>query len=290
MDESSHQPSLDGLGYAVSHNTSSHWNMDRYHFHEFYEVNYILSDGVSWFVSDQVYQVQAGTLMILSDGDLHRSVSATGSKYERYVLHLSPAFVQELSTATTNLADCFVNRKQHATRCLQLQPGQQSRLLALLDKAARYRHQRTFGADLYRRLAVTELLLLVNQLFRGATRPRQARLDSRLGPLTPILGYIQSHLGESLSLDQLGSEFYLNKYHLGRLFKQATGFTVNEYIIHCRILRARELLRQDLSIQQVGVQVGFPNASHFIRTFKQLVGTTPKQYQLRARAIGAPKE
>jgi len=100
------------------------------------------------------------------------------------------------------------------------------------------------------------------------------------------LQFIQLHLAENLSLDRLSEEFYLNKYHLGQLFKRATGFTINEYVIHRRILRARELLKRKLPVQQVGEAVGFRNNSHFIRTFKKLLGVPPKQYQLRVAADG----
>ena len=47
--------------------------------------------------------------------------------------------------------------------------------------------------------------------------------------------------------------------------------------------KARELLRQNISVQQVGEIVGFSNNSHFIRTFKSMVGVSPGQYSHRYR-------
>ena len=51
-----------------------------------------------------------------------------------------------------------------------------------------------------------------------------------------------------------------------------------EYIIHSRILRARQLLQAGVSVQQAGELSGFADNSHFIRTFGNLTGTSPGRY------------
>jgi AraC-like DNA-binding protein len=93
-----------------------------------------------------------------------------------------------------------------------------------------------------------------------------------------ILDYIRDNLAEPLTLDQIASHFFLSKHHLCRIFKSATGFTVMEYVIHSRILRAQQLLQKGGSVQQAGEQSGFSDNSHFIRTFHELTGTTPGRY------------
>ncbi len=286
MSDRSHQSELDSLGYLLSHNTSAGWQMDNYHFHEFLELNLSLSNDVSWFVADRVYQVKRGTLMVLADGDLHRSVSPSESPYERYVLYLSPKYVAELSTPQTDLSSCFTRCRMTRTHCLQLDDEQLSDLLRLVQQAETSTPGGLFGQDLRRRIALQEILLLLQQVFDAAVVP-PLRMEGEMQRILPVITHIHRNLSADLSLDRLSEVFYLNKYHLGRLFKRATGFTLNEYIIHARVLQARTLLRQDISVQQAGQRVGFNNQSHFIRTFKQLVGSTPKQYQLAVRGRGA---
>jgi len=286
MSDQPHQSQLDSLGYLLSHNTSASWQMDNYHFHEFFELNLSLSDDVSWFVADRVYRVKRGTLMIFSDGDLHRSVSPADTPYERYVLYLSPRYVAELSTPQTDLSSCFSRCRMTRTHCLQFGEEQLSALLRLLRQAEVSASCGSFGQDLRRRIALQEILLLLHQVFDAAVVP-PLRMEGEMQRILPVITHIHRHLPADLSLDRLSEVFYLSKYHLGRLFKRATGFTLNEYIIHARVLQARTLLRQDVSVQQAGQRVGFRNQSHFIRTFRQLVGVTPKQYQLTARGRGA---
>ncbi len=274
------QAELSSVGYQVSYNTHANWHMADYHFHEYYEINLALSDSVSFFVAGQVYQAERGTLFAFNDMDLHRSVSPPGAFHERYVLYFAPQLATELSSKETNLLECFVNRRVGAVHSVSLSATQLDKLIALLQRAGQEVSGIGFGADLRRRIVLTEILLLVNQAFALSTAVQPARLQPELQRVRPVLHFIEQHLAENLSLSRLSEEFYLNKYYLGQLFKRATGFTINEYIIHRRVLRARQLLQRRLSVQQAGQAVGFRNNSHFIRTFKKLVGTSPKQYQL----------
>ena len=96
---------------------------------------------------------------------------------------------------------------------------------------------------------------------------------------------------KDLNLDYLSSEFAVSKYHLERLFKESTGVSIRKYIITRRIMMARRLLEKNNCVTEVCDQVGFNNLSHFIRTFKKIVGVPPKQYsKLRAEMKKSPEQ
>lgn len=265
----------------IARNTSINWQMVRYHFHEFFEINYVLSGDVKFFVADQTYQVKNGSLLVFNHTDLHRSVSPPGTYYERIVLHFAPEHIQGLSSSETNLLGCFVNRTPEFSHCIQLHSAQSDALLSLLDKVTLYQGKECFGSDVYRKIALAEILLYVNELYSTSAGMQPLKPAPEMKRVLPMLQFIQEHLHEDLSLERLAKAFYISKFHINHIFKKATGFTPNEYIIHRRIIKARELLKQrELSIQRVGESVGFNNNSHFIRTFKALVGASPKQYSL----------
>ena len=81
-----------------------------------------------------------------------------------------------------------------------------------------------------------------------------------------------------MTLEEIAGWFFISKHYLCRIFKSATGFSVMEYIIYSRILRARQLLQEGVSVQQAGELSGFSDNSHFIRTFGHLTGTSPGRY------------
>jgi len=97
--------------------------------------------------------------------------------------------------------------------------------------------------------------------------------------LQQVVDYIHAHLERDLSLKELAAVVQMSAHYFSQLFKQSTGITPHQYVIHCRIERAKELLMQrKLTISDVAKVVGFVDQSHFHRHFKRLVGITPKAF------------
>lgn len=100
--------------------------------------------------------------------------------------------------------------------------------------------------------------------------------------LQRAVSYINDHLAEELSLELIANQVGISQYHFARLFKQFTGVAPHQYVIRCRIERAKQLLsHSDMSIKDIAASVGFTDASHLSRVFRQLTGMTPKSYRER---------
>jgi AraC family transcriptional regulator len=90
--------------------------------------------------------------------------------------------------------------------------------------------------------------------------------------------YIHEHLHQDLKLADLSAIAQISPYHFLRLFKQRIGVTPHQYILQCRIEKARLLLQHsELSIADIAMRTGFSDQSHLTRCFKRMVGVTPKQ-------------
>ncbi len=94
-----------------------------------------------------------------------------------------------------------------------------------------------------------------------------------------VLDYIEAYLGNDLSLMELSAVAGLSSYHFGKLFKRSTGQSVHQYVIVCRLERAKSLLRSRmLPIAEIALAVGFKDQSQFTSLFKRRVGITPGAY------------
>ena len=94
--------------------------------------------------------------------------------------------------------------------------------------------------------------------------------------------YINSHYAERITLDDLSRSISINKFYLQKLFKRCIGLSPNEYLIHTRLTRAKQLLRTSSSpISQIAMDVGINNIGHFISLFKRYEGITPSTYRQR---------
>ncbi len=95
-----------------------------------------------------------------------------------------------------------------------------------------------------------------------------------------VIEYIQLHLEQDLSCEELGANFYLHADHLTRVLKKETGQSLSELIVKERIKAAQILLsHSSLQISAIASQVGYTNVSHFTRMFKRLTGENPAEWR-----------
>ncbi|MBQ2739421.1 MAG: helix-turn-helix transcriptional regulator [Oscillibacter sp.] len=264
------------------------WYMDRPHFHESVEFLLPVSHGGQMFVENQVYDLAPGTMFVLPDATLHKTLSSDGEEekclpYERYVLHVPLTTLRAISTPKTDL----YQRVLESGRMVTLGESYEAllRLLQRLDRSQE--EEERFGGDILQMNLLSEFLvealsaaprredsaapMSVEQHMLTRTREGTLRIDL-------VLAYLQEHMAEKLTLDQIAAEFYISKYYLSHCFKAATGFSVGQYLINTRILEARRMLQDGGRVAQVGEAVGFHSNEHFIRTFTKLTGISPKQY------------
>ncbi|MFI3237420.1 MAG: AraC family transcriptional regulator [Lachnospiraceae bacterium] len=95
-----------------------------------------------------------------------------------------------------------------------------------------------------------------------------------------VKAYIENNYQKQTSLDELSQMFYINKYYLLRLFKRQYGVSINQYNKQLRITKSKELLRfTDMSIEEVASSCGIEDRNYFARMFKQVEGTTPREFR-----------
>lgn len=91
--------------------------------------------------------------------------------------------------------------------------------------------------------------------------------------------YIVENLSERVTLDDLAQVIGLSRFHFARQFRRSTGESPMRYVQRCRVEYAKGLLRHsELLLTEIAVNVGFCDQSHFSRSFRKLVGMTPREF------------
>ena len=94
--------------------------------------------------------------------------------------------------------------------------------------------------------------------------------------------YIRRHFAETISLEQVAAEVYLNPEYFSRVFKEEMGVTFVNFLTELRLKHSVRLLESTaLRVQDVAQQVGYPNVSYFSTTFKKRYGMSPYEYRRR---------
>lgn len=107
-------------------------------------------------------------------------------------------------------------------------------------------------------------------------RPR-AGLSRRA--LARACTYIETHLGDNLTLTDFARATGVSRSHFARLFRLSTGLPPMAFRLRSRIAQAKQLLdRGDMPICDIAATLGFCDQSHFSRTFRRMVGLTPREF------------
>lgn len=132
---------------------------------------------------------------------------------------------------------------------------------------------------------------LLESLAIGATvelaRWSQLRADPLNSMVLPhqaqrIEEYIRENLSSALSISDIGRACGMSTRNVARVFKQAKGVSIGDFIARCRIDLAKELLASDeLRIKEVSWRCGFRSSSAFSAAFRTATGTTPRNFRLR---------
>ena len=97
--------------------------------------------------------------------------------------------------------------------------------------------------------------------------------------LRRIRAYIDAHIGERISLDDLAREAGVSRFHFARQFRLSTGDSPMGYVRRVRIERSKRILQsRETTIAEVAATLGFSDQSHFTRTFGRLVGVSPGSF------------
>jgi len=99
------------------------------------------------------------------------------------------------------------------------------------------------------------------------------------GALRRVRAYIEAHIGERISLDQLARQAGVSRFHFARQFRLSTGQSPMGYLRRVRIERSKSILQtRDTTIAEVAARLGFSDQSHFTRIFGRLVGVSPGSF------------
>lgn len=103
--------------------------------------------------------------------------------------------------------------------------------------------------------------------------------------LKEAISYIEMNFQNDITVEDIAKECGLNRSYFGKIFKDAVGKSPQEFLMNYRMIKATELLTlTKLSVQDIGNAVGYPNALHFSRAFKNVYGVSPRMWRAQHEA------
>ncbi|HJC56866.1 MAG TPA: AraC family transcriptional regulator [Candidatus Eisenbergiella intestinipullorum] len=269
------QSCMESRSFAVAHLYNDDKPMDM-HIHDCYEIYYSISGGKQFLIDNRFYDIQPGDIFFINQYESHYLSQLDQAVHERFVIAVCPDFLTALSSQQTDLNLCFHYRSDELSHRLHLTEEEQNRFRYFVHKLAGLSG---FGSDLEARAVFTELMVFLNRIFyqRSEAR-REEEAPSYHTQVDEILTFINQNISSSLSIEDLSGHFFLSSSYLCRIFKAATGTTINKYITAKRITVAKSLLSSGCSVTETCERCGFNDYSNFLKAFTKAVGISPKKY------------
>ncbi len=257
------------------------FDMNIKHFHNQYEIFYLLEGERQFFFDNRSYEVKSGSLILVNENAIHmtRASSDEEQGHDRIILYITKEKMRELDTLfpTINLVKFF--REQYGV--FHLTPQQQKQFLTFYETLkAEFNHKDTHSDTM---IALKIVMYFIEFMRKNQSHQRldvASNSSPKYKTIYAVSDYISEHYTEPISLESLASHFFLSKYYLCRSFKEVTGYGINEYVHIHRIQKAKQLLEEtSLSISEISQSVGYESLSHFEKIFKTYMTMSPLKYR-----------
>lgn len=239
----------------------------RLHTHDKVELYHFVRGGGIFHIEGSVYPLEPGDLLVMRPAESHYIELDCSQAYERKMIHFDLSLLRQVDPEGTFL-----------TPLLERPPGKQNLYRARLFRGGSSEHY--FDAMLcpsgdQRANVFAGLLPLLFEMraisLRGSELPESAEDTVQYR----ILRYLNENIAGPISLQQICQRFFISRSQLCRLFREATGVTVKQYVTVKRLVTARQRIEAGEPATHVYLQCGFNDYSSFYRAYVKHYGAAP---------------
>lgn len=248
------------------------------HTHDYYEFYFFLSGAVSIQIADMGTQLKAGDIILIPPGTSHHlDILDSSVPYQRFIFWISEDYYNNMLQRSDDYSYIIQKTLREKKYIYHFDTfifkALQNRIIALLEEV----NSKRYGRDTKLSLCVGDLVLSLNRYaFEASEKNRIIEPNSIC---EGIIGYVDAHITENITLDMLARELFVSKYYIAHAFKESLGISIHQYIIKKRLALSREAIFQCKTIAEVQKTCGFNDYPSFYRAFKKEYGISPKEFK-----------
>ena len=244
------------------------------HWHEFYEVTFVVSGTGSHTVNGEMLPLAPGVLFLLTPVDFHQLAPEPGQTLEVFNIIFSGDFLDEELRQWLFGGQCY--------RHIQLPTKSSEMILHEYEQIWTENQSRQLGQQRIIRGALERILL---ELARLSSVASSHPIASIVHPAiqTAVL-HLQHEFRTDMSLEHIAAEAGLTPTYFSELFHKETGSQFQKYLQTLRLrFAASLLLASDLPVTEICFASGFGNMAHFERSFHEKYSDSPRSYRQKAK-------
>jgi len=263
MHSSSHN--FPGISIAHSLDYTPHPKAFKLHTHPRFEIYCFIRGNGKYHIEGSEYSLHSGDILLMRPGEAHFFEPDPQYPYERITFHVDTDFFAGVDPENYLLRPVFYRKagKQNLYRATDLSGGNYMTYIQNITQPS------TTPLS-----CLANLILLLQEI--GKIFDHKPLSNEPNTVEYQLIGYINRHLSESLTIQQLCEVFYLSRAELCRRFKKATGTSIGKYISVKRLLNARQLILQGRKPTEIYQTSGYQDYSTFYRAYVQYFGCCPR--------------
>ena len=235
------------------------------HFHEYYVIGFIEEGQRHLVCKGEEYIINPGDLLLFNPYDTHSCEQVDGKTLDYRCINVTVEVMKKV-VAEMNGNTCLPSFNQSVIRNSELVANLRELHIIISQNESEMKKEEL-------------LLYLLEELIEAhSDLDILPKASETVYEIKTVCHYLEGNYTTTITLNALSSLTGWSKYHLLRTFTKKMGISPNSYLETIRINHAKQLLEQGIKPIEVTFSTGFSDQSHLTKSFKRLVGLTPKQY------------
>ncbi|MGE7928155.1 AraC family transcriptional regulator [Lysinibacillus xylanilyticus] len=246
------------------------------HWHKEIQFVYVKSGRVEYRVGADVFILEEGEGLFVNASGLHEAKPFQIERATIFCINVNPVILggHKDSIFATKYVLPYITSNRLPYVKLSDQSAQKIEFLAKLLQEQAVFYELKVWREL---LVIWETILSQSMLTEEILDPAIIVQHDRA---KEMLDYLHAHYQEKISLENLAAHVFLSRAECSRFFKKMVGMTPFTYLLHYRLRKSMELLRDsEQSITTIATTTGFSTVSYYIEKFKRYTGYSPHVYR-----------
>jgi AraC-like DNA-binding protein/quercetin dioxygenase-like cupin family protein len=272
------------LSLRIWQSERAHNSIGKWHYHKEHEFICVLDGTLEMHLENEVRRLQPGDVMLIGSNQAHRDrfFKATPASY----ICMQTDLTQFFEVGVIPYLFALSESKQPISILNYVFDSNADAKKQVFEAIVNIYNESTekqLGYELAIAMAIKKIMLT---LIRGDDRHMlNLQANDHFIRLQPVLEYIDEHLEDRLLVEKSSQLVNMSYYYFVKFFKRVMGISFTDFVQQKRIHKAeRLLLTSELSIMEIGEEIGMQNMSHFYKLFKRINGHSPNDFRKKRRA------
>lgn len=252
------------------------------HRHSNFQIIYYTKGNGTQHIGKSRYKVSPASVFFVPPGKNHKFIPQQKAIAQAFTLIFSIDYHEHdrkndyISGDVSKLLRLLYQNKLES---FKLNPGEMKLTQNYINKVQKELTAKTFG---YLIAVKGYLLLLLRDFLQAGIREEcdNSTLSRKQLIFLRSSDYIRKNSNGTISLRTIAKINHVSESYIQKIYKEYAGRSITQFIHESKIENAMHLLSTtDLPIKQIATECGISDRNYFTRTFRKVVGVTPRQYR-----------